>query len=138
MKRILFALILLVVSINAIANSKVTSGDKNILRDASGSFIVEFDFTNTKVENKPYKEYIASRSSEWNRDWQKDCKTGIGFFIKKWNRNNKKGMMATEDKTAAYRLVIKPSYINFGSAAMSWTIGFGAGGMKMSCTMELY
>ena len=66
-----------------------------------------------------------------------DQKEGIEAFMKKWNKKNKKGMKASETG-GAYRLVIKPTELHFGSAALALTIGFGAGGMKMSGTMELY
>lgn len=138
MKKILFLMLSLMATINTMADSSVKSGDVKVLKDASATFSVEFDFTNTKVEGKPYKEYLASRNEKWNRDCPNDIQLGINTFIENWNKKNKKGMQATSNVNAPYKLVIKPSYISFGSTALAWTIGFGAGGMKMSGTMELY
>lgn len=138
MKKILFLMLSLIATINVMAESSVKSGDVKVLKDASATFCVEFDFTNTNVEGKAYKDYLASRNEDWNRDWPNDLKLGINTFIEKWNKKNKKGMQATTNESAPYKLVIKPTYIFFGSAALAMTIGFGAGGMKMSGTMELY
>ena len=46
--------------------------------------------------------------------------------------------MKASETGGEYRLVIKPTELHFGSAALALTIGFGAGGMKMSDTLELY
>lgn len=138
MKKLFFLMLALVSTINVMADSSVKSGDVNVLKDNSTTFSVEFDFTKAIVEDKPYKEYIASRNADWNRDWPQDQKKGIQFFVKKWNKKNKKGAQAVESGDATYRMIIKPTSLHFGSAALAWTIGFGAGGMKMSGTMELY
>lgn len=138
MKKIFFLMLSLMMTISMMADSSVKSGDVKVLNDASTTFSVEFDFTNTYVEGKPYKEYLASRNADWNRDWPNDMKLGISAFIEKWNKKNKKGMQASNSEDAPCKLVIKPTDIYFGSAALAWTIGFGAGGMKMSGTMELY
>lgn len=138
MKRIIVILTILVATINALADSKVQSGDVKVLKKSGETFSVEFDFSYTIVEGVPYEQYIASRNADWNRDWPSDQKAGLQSFVDKWNKKNKRGMKATTSAEADYRLVIKPSYIHFGSAALAWTIGFGAGGMNMSGTMELY
>jgi len=122
---------------NALADSKVISGDVNVLRDANATFSVEYDFSKTIVEGTPYKQYVAGRKADWQRDWPEDQKEGLKSFIKKWNNKNKKGMKASETG-GTYRMVIKPTELHFGSAALALTIGFGAGGMKMSGTLELY
>lgn len=119
MKKILFLMLSLMATINTMADSSVKSGDVKVLKDASATFSVEFDFTNTNVEGKPYKEYLASRNEEWNRDWPNDMQLGINTFIEKWNKKNKKGMQATSNVNALYKLVIKPSNIFFGSAALA-------------------
>ena len=46
--------------------------------------------------------------------------------------------MKASETGGTYRMVIKPTELHFGSAALALTIGFGAGGMKMSGTLELY
>lgn len=138
MKKIVLVLLTLVTANHLMADNRVTSGDANILNDASAAFNIVFDFSNTIVEDVPYKEYLASRNADWNRDWPSDQKEGINSFIKKWNKKNKKGLQATTMESAPYTLVIKPTSIHFGSAALSWVIGFGAGGMKMSGTLDLY
>ena len=46
--------------------------------------------------------------------------------------------MKASETGGEYRLVIKPTELHFGSAALALTIGFGAGGLKMSGTLELY
>lgn len=138
MKNLIFSLMVMIMATaNAFADSEVVSGDVNVLRDASAAFSVEYDFSKTVVEGTPYKKYVAGRNADWQRDWPKDQKEGIEAFMKKWNKKNKKGMKASETG-GAYRLVIKPTELHFGSAALALTIGFGAGGMKMSGTMELY
>lgn len=138
MKKIFFLLLSVMFTVSVMADNSVKSGDVSVLKDASAAFNVEFDFTNTVVEGKPYNDYLASRNADWNRDWPNDMKSGILFFIKRWNKKNRNGMQATNTEGAPYKLVIKPTDLNFGSAALAWTIGFGAGGMKMSGTMELY
>ena len=107
------------------------------MRPSAATFSVEYDFSKTIVEGTPYKQYVAGRKADWQRDWPEDQKEGLKSFIKKWNNKNKKGMKASETG-GAYRLVIKPTELHFGSAALALTIGFGAGGMKMSGTLELY
>lgn len=138
MKKIILVLLTFVTANHLMADSRVTLGDANILNDASATFNIVFDFSNTIVEDIPYKEYLASRNADWNRDWPSDQKEGINTFIKKWNKKNKKGMQATNMENAPYTLVIKPTSLHFGSAALSWIIGFGAGGMKISGTLDLY
>lgn len=138
MKKIFLLFLSLIFTVNMTADSSVKSGDVNVLKDASASFCLEFDFSNTNVEGMSYNDYLASRNDEWNRDWPNDRKAGLLAFIAKWNKKNKKGMKATSEEDAPYKLVIKPADLHFGSAALAWTIGFGAGGMKMSGTMVLY
>lgn len=138
MKKAMIAMLMLAMTATcAFADSSVKSGDVNVLREAGSAFTVEFDFSKTIVEDTPYKKYVAERKEDWRRDWPKDQKAGIEMFIKKWNKKNKKGMHATESD-GEYRLVICPTELHFGSAALAWTIGFGAGGMKMSGQMVLY
>lgn len=138
MKKLFCSLLIAFATVNAMADSLVTYGDVNVLKDASAAFCVEFDFSNTIVEGKPYEEYVASRPADWQRDWPNDREAGRKVFVEKWNKKNKKGMKASTSTSEKYRMVIKPTTIHFGSAALAWTIGFGAGGMKMSGTMELY
>ena len=136
-KLIISVIAFMMATANALADSKVISGDVNVLRDAYATFSVEQDFSKTLVEGTPCKQYVAGRKADWQRDWPEDQKEGLKSFIKKWNNKNKKGMKASETG-GAYRLVIKPTELHFGSAALALTIGFGAGGMKMSGTLELY
>ena len=88
-------------------------------------FSVEYDFSKTNVEGTPYKQYVAGREADWQRDWPEDQKEGLKTFIKSWNSKNKKGMKASETG-GEYRLVIKPTELHFGSTALALTIGFGA------------
>ena len=136
-KLIISVIAFMMATANAFADSKVISGDVNVLRDANATFSVEYDFSETIVEGIPYKQYVAGREADWQRDWPEDQKEGLKSFIKNWNNKNKKGMKASETE-GAYRMVIKPAVLDFGSAALALTIGFGAGGMKMSGTLELF
>lgn len=138
MKKLLILIAAVFATVSAMADSKVTQGDVNVLNDNSVTFSIEYDFSKAVVEGKPYKQYLASRDADWNRDWPNDQEKGKQMFVRTWNKKNKKGMQASEQKGGAYKLVIKPTSLHFGSAALSWVIGFGAGGMKMSGTMELY
>ena len=138
MKKFMISLIAcMMTTASVFADSRVTSGDVNVLTDANAVFSVEFDFSKTVVEGTSYKQYVAGRKADWQRDWPEDQKEGIKSFVKKWNKKNKKGMQASESG-GAYRMVIKPTVLHFGSAALAVTIGFGAGGMVLSGTMELY
>ncbi len=136
-KLIISVIAFMMATANAFADSKVISGDVNVLRDANATFNVEYDFSETIVEGTPYKQYVAGREADWQRDWPEDQKEGLKAFIKKWNSKNKKGMKASETG-GEYRLVIKPTELHFGSTALSVIIGCGAGGMKISGTLELY
>ena len=136
-KLIISVIAFMMATANAFADSKVISGDVNVLRDANATFSMEYDFSETIVEGTPYKQYVAGREADWQRDWPEDQKEGLKAFIKSWNSKNKKGMKASETG-GEYRLVIKPTELHFGSTALALTIGFGAGGMKMSGTLELY
>lgn len=137
MKKLLSLVVCLMAATAMMADNYLKSGDAAVLDNSEITCTLELDFTNANVEGKPYKEYIASRDAEWNRDWPNDLANGMQFFVNKWNKKNKKGMQVTTETGGKYRLVIKPTYIFFGSAALAWTIGFGAGGMKMSGTMEV-
>lgn len=138
MKKLILFFVSLMAVATSFADSKVKYGDVSVLKDERARFSVEFDFSNTIVEDLPYEQYLASRNDDWNRDWPSDREKGLKAFVDKWNKKNRKGMKATTSENAPYKLVIRPSYINFGSAALSWVIGFGAGGMKISGTMDLY
>lgn len=138
MKKVLLFIACLFATVNMMADNFVKSGDINILKDPKASCSVEVDYTNAKIEDKAYKDYLASRDAEWNQEWPGMQEQGRLSFIKQWNKENKKGMKAVTGKDAPYRLVIKPAELNLGNLAMSYFIGFGAGGMKMSGTVELY
>lgn len=138
MKKFILSLLVVFAAITASADNYLSSGDVKILKDQKSTFSVEYDFIDAVVEGVPYKEYVASRPAEWQRDWPSDREAGREVFVERWNKKNRGGMKATLSSGGRYRLVIKPTYINFGSAALAWTIGFGAGGMCMSGTVELY
>ena len=138
MKKVLLFICCLFATMTALADSAVKSGNASVLKEAGANFSVEIDFTHAKIEDKSYKAYLKTRDEEWNQEWPGLVEEGRKAFIKAWNGKNKKGMTAVTGKTAPYRLVIKPSDMNLGNLAMSYFIGFGAGGMKMSGTIELY
>lgn len=138
MKKLLLLSLCLFAAIGMWADSFVESGDVSILKDASATFSVEISFTGSTIEGKAYKDYLATRDAEWNAEWPELQETGRLAFIKQWNKKNKKGMLAVQGKDAPYRMVIKPAMLDLGNTAVAYFVGFGAGGMKMSGSIELY
>jgi hypothetical protein len=127
------------VSVSAFGKSTITKGDKNILMDNSIVCSFVYDFTNTSIEDTPYQDYLTKQGDKFTKEWFNEVlPLGTKRYVETWNRKNKNGLQVTKDSTAAYKMVIAPSYLNLGSGAASFFIGLGAGGDKLNGTITVY
>lgn len=139
LKTLFLALLMTVSTLAAMAHTRVTKGDVKVLDNKEITCDISFDFTNTKVEDIPYKEYLEKRGEPFISEWENEViPYGTEYYSERWNKENKDGLQVSETAGGIYRMVIAPTYLNLGSSAMSTLIGFGAGGCRFDGTISIY
>lgn len=119
-------------------NINVLSGDLSVINNPEITATVIFDYSDLMIEGKPWKEHLESRGEDFVRDWPTESTQSEAYFIKCWNKDNKKGLQVTTTKGKDYTMVFDVNELDMGSGAASFFIGFGAGGAKMTGMMYLF
>lgn len=139
------ALLATIISLTAFAESKIVKGDAGTIKDSNIKCSVEFDFSKTSIyskisiENIPYDEFLQRKGDKFTKEWNEEViPLGLEQYIKSWNGYNKNGLSITDQEGCDYKMVIQPTYLNLGDAAMSTLIGFGAGGDRFDGNISIY
>ena len=113
----------------------VVSGDPSILKTPGTAKIV-FNYAKTYVgedgaRTQTLNQYLKSRGSDYVRDWPDDHKQAEEWFVKRFNKMNKKGLTIATSGTK-YIVEVKVDVLDMGNAAGAF-IGFNskAGGVIM-------
>lgn len=138
MRKLLLLALLLATVPSWAGNINVLSGDLSVIKNPDITATVIFDYSDLMIEGKPWKEHLESRGEDFVRDWPSESTQSEAYFIKCWNKDNKKGLQVTTIKGKEYTMVFDVNEMDMGSGAASFFIGFGAGGAKMSGTMYLF
>jgi hypothetical protein len=138
LKEVTLFLLCFVASPSVAKNSiTVDSGDLSVVKNSEITATVLFDYTDLRIEGKPYMEHLESKGKDYVRDWPTESLTSESYFMKCWNHDNEDGMQVTSTKGNDYTMVFVVSDMDMGSGAASAFIGFGAGGAKMSGKMYI-
>lgn len=141
MRKILFFLCLFIIALNANARDvNVTSGDATEVMNLDNSALIEFDYTNLKIDGVPYKNWLRSQGRDFVKGWDSESESAAEGFINNWNDENKTGMyiaVTDEEKAAAnYKIVVTFTDLNYGNLAKK--IIFGGGRAKGSGNIKFY
>ena len=127
MKKLILIAATLLLSTFAFAKDYVfvTSGDVSVLKNKANTVFVQFDYTQALVEGINFFEWQKKRGEEWVRDWPKDEAEINEFFLKYFNKKNKKGMKAiSTPELATHKMIITPSQIDMGNTGGMFVPGF--------------
>lgn len=135
---LLFSLVILSsMSLFAKGGIKVVCGDLSVINKSDITATVLFDYTNLKIEGKPYMEHLESKGKDFVRDWPSETLTSETYFIKCWNHDNDDGLQVTASSGNEYKMVFVVTEMDMGSGAASMLVGFGAGGATMNAMMYI-
>lgn len=138
MRKLLLLALLLATAPSWAGDINILSGDLTVIKNPEITATVIFDYTDLMIEGKPWKEHLESRGEDFVKDWPSESTQSEAYFIKCWNKDNKKGLQVTTTKGNDYTMVFDVNEMDMGSGAASFFIGFGAGGAKMSGMMYLF
>ncbi len=118
MKKILFTMLMLIVSCVMYAGSPVKSGNKKFLKD-EGTVQMVFDWKNAKYDKKkPLTEY-------WEKDdvkYEQRVEDAESNIIKGFNEKSKK-LKAVTTSGADYTMTIKIENLDYYFSVMGWAPG---------------
>ncbi|MDR3118545.1 MAG: hypothetical protein LBU44_03890 [Mediterranea sp.] len=137
-KMISFVLAAMTVTSLCAGDINVKSGDVSVVKNPNNLATIQFSYAQTLVEGKPLMEYLKERGDEFVKDWPKESQVCEKAFYRRWNSKNKKGLKLTDNPNVPYRMIITVDKLDLGSFASSFLVGFGAGGARMSGTIEIY
>ena len=142
MKKSLLIAAALLVSAMAFAKDYLypVSGSISVLKNKANTLYVQFDYTQATVEGINFFEWQKARGEEWVRDWPYE-EAGIrDYFIKYFNKKNKKGAAIVSDPSlATHKMIITPSMIDMGNTGGAFVPGFNpkSGGAVLWGTVEI-
>lgn len=118
MRKLLFLLLALLISVGSQAkknnNTRLFKGTLSALQDTQARGFVVIDYSNTKVEGKPLKQFLKSEGMTMN-DFTKNDSERIRYFREKWNGKMKNGMsLVTQESEATHYVRIRVSKFNYG------------------------
>ena len=127
MKKALLLAATLLVSTFAFAKNYVfvSAGDVSVLKNGANKAFVQVDYTKAMVEGINYFDWMKRRGDEWIRDWPKDEQEIREFFVKYFNKKNKKGMKAVSTpELATHKMIITPTQMDMGNTGGAFVPGF--------------
>lgn len=141
MKKICFLLLCMttLISLSAKDAIVVKSGDATLLKQDVKA-LLECDFSNAKVGDKPFDVYLKSNGEEYVKSWPDDQLKVALYFSTRFNKRNKNKMQVTDDPSAAqYKIVITPTVIDMGDRGSSFNpfASAKAGGAILSGTVNI-
>jgi hypothetical protein len=146
MKKIFTLLAVALLSIGSLNARKqdhvsVVSGDVDILGEKETLCSVKFDYSNTKVDEKPLMEYLKEKGDDYVNDWDEEATFAHQYFYVSFNDENR-GMevigFGTED-VYTYEMTIHVDELDLGEGGSMFNpwARRDAGGMQMSGTVEI-
>ncbi len=141
MKRVLMAMLLVVIATTGFSKTKflsVVSGDIKVLNHSGLTAIDEFDYSKTNIEGKPALEYLKSHGANYLKDWPNDNVVTEKYFFDKWNDEIGNGAKLVRSETADYKIIIHVDFIDLGNtAAALFTLSKTGGGCIIAGTIDI-
>ncbi|MBO7120572.1 MAG: hypothetical protein J6W03_09690 [Bacteroidaceae bacterium] len=118
MKRILFLLFAMLICAGVQAkknnNTRLFKGALSALQDSEARGFVVIDYSKTKVEGKPLKQFLDLEGMTMD-DFTRNDSERIRYFREKWNGKMKQGMrLVTQESEATHYVRIRINKFNYG------------------------
>lgn len=131
MKRILLAVavgLLFTANLSAKKQKPLTikEGSISVLKEAATAVLIT-DYSETYVGKNgalttPLADFLKERGEEHVNDWPKDVKKSTTFFIREFNKKNRRGLQFVEEEegsAAQYHMELKIEKMDWGMSGLS-------------------
>ena len=134
----LFILVASILTAAAKSDVEVIKGSLAELKSSDAKMFVRWDYSNSTIEGKAVKTYLKEQGPDWERDYDAEIARAEENFRERLADKSSDVTTVTSEQTADYIIVMKVSDFQYGSAALSAAVGFGAGDAHLSGKMEIY
>lgn len=116
----------------------VKNGSYNELLDKNLEIAVEWDYTNSTIEDKDVNTFLHEKGADWERDYPKELEHSEDCFIAKFNKDTKWFKVNDHATDAEYKMVIVVKNYHYGSTGASVAFGFGVGDSTLEGKVLVY
>lgn len=140
-KLIVSALVCAMASFNAFADVDVESGNLSDLKNKEVRVLIEFDYSQCKIEDKDVDAFLKEKGQDWVESYPNEIASAESSFIAKFNKKSKYCKITSDEEIADYKLVFKITKFHYGSTGASVIFGGGftkkAGGASVVGVIEV-
>jgi len=115
----------------------IVSGDKNITKIATNVYI-DFGEDNLMIDNQTLEQYTADKGEKWREDFANDLASALGKFVKRWNKEMKKGMQLVNTQGGEYTAKLVLTGMHWGNAYSAAFNPFSKDGTKLTGHFYIY
>ncbi|MBR4584715.1 MAG: hypothetical protein IKO34_13040 [Bacteroidales bacterium] len=141
MRKVIFTMLIIVagiISATAKPDVVLVKGSLSALKSSKAKVFVRWDYSNSTIEGKEVGAYLKERGDDWVRDYDAEIARAEASFRERLDEKSGDVSTVAGEDAAEYIIVMKVSDFQYGQAALSAIVGFGAGDSHLSGTMEIY